>query len=354
MPFVLKFCQEVLNMPFEIVRNDIANMTADVIVNSADHFPAIGYGAESSIYKKAGKELLKYRKKIGTIGYGDAVISPAFGLSAKYVIHAVSPVYSPDDTDAEKKLRSCYEKSLRLAEENGCESIAFPLLGAGNNGFKKDVALSVAVGEISRFLMESEMMVYLVVYDKNSFALSETLFSSVRSFIDENYIEEKRASDVSFLRCLPKKEGGSIGRNAASSERIAYRGEDEESFCAPAEISASRSLDDMLSRLEETFSQSLIRIIDERGLKDPEVYKKANVDRKLFNKIKNNVDYRPSKITAIAFAIALELNLDETKDLLGRAGYALSRSSKSDVIIEYFITNKNYNIYEINEVLFMF
>ncbi len=351
--------KEVVFMPFEIVRNDIVNMTVDVIVNTADHLPEVGYGTDSVIHKKAGRKLLKERKKIGVIPYDDARISPAFDLHAKYVIHAVSPIWQGGENNEEILLSHCYERSLALALEYGCESIAFPFLASGNNGFPNDLALDIAVNAIKNFLVNHEMHIYLVVYDKTSFELSEKLFSSVKSFIEERYIDEQveknfRIEDTPFF--------GSVRLSRPMSEIASARSlecEDEDEICRKESVCFSaplekRSLDNLMDELEDTFSESLMRIIDQKGLKDPEVYKKANIDRKLFNKIKNNPDYRPSKNTAIAFAIALGLNLDETKDLIGRAGYALTHSSKADIIIEYFITNGNYNIYEINEVLFAF
>ena len=246
---------------------------------------------------------------------------------------------------------------LQFAVEYKCESIAFPLLSAGNHGFPKDLALQTAINAISKFLMKHEMQVYLVVFSRNAFALSEKLSHSVQSFIDENYIHEKsleeygvsNKGDIREIELLQLREVMESRRMAALEEEIF-----ECSIDYALAPSAPRKLEDLINEVDETFSESLIRLIDQKGLKDPEVYKKANVDRKLFSKIKNNIDYKPSKSTAIAFAIALELNLDETKDFIGRAGYALTHSSKFDIIIEYFLNENNYNMYQINEVLFAF
>ena len=351
-------------MPFEIVRNDITNMDVDAIVNAANPRPIIGYGVDSGVHKKAGAQLLDARKKIGDIAFGDAAITPAFNLSAQYVIHAVSPIWQEGKRNEAQLLESCYEKSLALALENKCESIAFPLLSAGNHGFPKDLALQTAINVFSKFLMKHEMQIYLVVFGKQSFALSEKLFQSVQSFIDETYIQEKCLEeygvtdkhDVRELELLQLRESMSRRRLAELDFNLlqteACIGAIEEKALAPA--AAPRKLEDLMKEIDETFSEALIRLIDQKGLKDPDVYKKANIDRKFFSKIKNNKNYKPSKSTCVAFAIALELNLDETRDLIGKAGYALTHSSKFDIIIEYFILEGNYNTFEINEVLFAF
>ena len=319
-------------MPLKIIRNDIAEIKADAIVNTANRFPVIGSGVDSRIYQKAGSGLSEARKRIGLIEYGDAAVTPAYHLNADYIIHTVSPLYSSHDSVS--ILRNCYRKSLLLAREKGCSSIAFPVLASGNNGFPPELALQTAISEIGNFLMKNNMMVYLVVFDKEVFALSERLFSSVQSYIDENFVENAMSEELSA-------DDFSVLSSSASFK------------CYPEDLSA-RSLDHLMDELDESFSQCLLRLIHSRNLEYPDVYKAANVDRKLFSKIKNNPDYQPKKMTAIAFAIALKLSLDETKDLIGKAGYALTHSSKADIIIEYFIREKNYNIFEINEVLFAF
>lgn len=351
-------------MPFEIVRNDITNMEVDAIVNAANPRPIIGYGVDSGVHKKAGDQLLVARKKIGDIAFGEAAITPAFNLSAKYVIHAVSPIWQDGKKNEAQLLENCYVNSLQLALEHKCESIAFPLLSAGNHGFPKDLALQTAINVFSRFLMKHEMQIYLVVFGKQSFALSEKLFHSVQSYIDETYIQEKSLEeygvtnkrDVRELELLQLREAMSRRRKAELEYNILADEVCEESaeYEALAPTAAPRKLEDLMKEIDETFSEALIRLIDQKGLKDPEVYKKANIDRKFFNKIKNNKNYKPSKSTCVAFAIALELNLDETRDLIGKAGYALTHSSKFDIIIEYFILEGNYNTFEINEVLFTF
>ena len=311
-------------MPLKIIRNDIGNVTADAIVNTANPKPVVGSGVDEIIHKKAGKELLIERKKIGAIPYGEARISPAFQLNAKYVIHAVTPPWQGGNKSELTILKETYLNALNLALEYKVESIAFPLLASGNMGYPKGKALETAVSTISGFLMEHEMMIYLVVYDRKAYELSSQLFSSVQSFIDENYVKEEEAC-------------GYLSRR---------------SICMVRET--PRKLEDLMAELDEDFSECVMRHIVQKDYSYPDVYKRANIDRKLFSKIKNKKGYQPGKNTAIAIAIGLRLNLDETKDLLGKAGYALTHSSKTDVIIEYFLEQGNYDIHEINEVLFEF
>ncbi|MBF1180913.1 MAG: macro domain-containing protein [[Eubacterium] sulci] len=324
-------------MPFEIVRNDIVNMKVDAIVNTANPRPIIGAGTDKAVHDKAGARLLLARKEIGDIAIGTSKITPAFDLNARYVIHTAGPIWRDGKSSEEALLASCFKNSLRLAKEKECESIAFPLISTGSYGFPKPLALQIAVREISSFLMENEMQVYLVVFEKQSFELSEKLFKSVSSYIDANYVSDKM-----------NMEYGTSKLRRFDYEEMLLR---ESSYEITSKMS---NLDGMLENLDKGFSETLLYLIDRTGKKDSEIYKKANVDRKLFSKIRNNADYRPSKATAIAFAIALELDLDETSDLLSRAGYALSQSSKFDVIVKYFIENKKYDIFELNSVLFEF
>ena len=334
-------------MPFEIVRNDITQMRVDAIVNTANPRPVIGSGVDAGIHRAAGPELLTAREKIGRIGVGEAAITPGFGLNAKFVIHTVGPVWRGGLLGERKLLRGCYEASLALAAENGCASIAFPLISTGNYGFPKDEALQIALDAIRCFLNDHEMLVSLVVFDRESFQLSRERYRDVASFIDENYIQEQ------------------------ASQQFSLRGNRDavEEFCVPMECAEAAppresvplpygkpkpSLADLLAQTDAGFSETLLKLIDKTGKKDSEIYTRANLSRQHFSKIRNNPHYQPTKPTAIALALALELDLEQTRDLIGRAGYALTNSSKFDVIIMYFIREKNYNLFDINAALFEF
>jgi len=356
-------------MPFEIVRNDIVNMQVDAIVNTANPQPIIGYGCDAGVHKKAGPKLLEARKRIGDIGVGQVAITPGFNLCADYVLHAVGPVWQGGNHNEEKLLRQCYDRALKLAWDHKCESIAFPLLSAGNHGFPKAQALQIAIAAFSSFLMEHEMQIYLVVFSNDAFALSEKLFHSVASYIDENYIQDKKLDeygvtdkrDIREAELLQIRRALERQKNARYHQELRYQQELlEESVCLAPSIAmgvADHASDELIDLLDETdagFSETLLKLIDRTGKKDSDIYKKANVDRKLFSKIRNNKNYKPSKATALAFAIALELNLEETRDFIGRAGFALTHSSKFDIIVEYFILKKNFDINEINLALFEF
>lgn len=320
-------------MSLEIIRNDITKVSADAIVNTANPEVAVGYGVDSAIYGAAGKDrLLAEREKIGPMRPGDAAYTPAFDLDAKYIIHTVGPVWQGGDAGEKEILATCYRKALGIAGELGCESVAFPLMSAGTYGFPKDAALKIAISEISDFLFNNEMEVFLVVYDKESFEVSGKAFNDIRSFIEEEDIREKqRLEKLQMRREMALEQASKM-------------------FCS--EVVLNAGIDEMIDHKDQTFQEYLFRIIDRKGLDDKEVYKKANIDRKHFSKIKSNVDYNPTKKTAVAFAIALGLNLDETKDLLLKAGIALTRSNIFDIIIEYCITHNIRDIYEINCILF--
>ena len=317
-------------MPLQIVRNDITEMKVDAIVNAANSTLLGGGGVDGCIHRAAGPALLAECRTLGGCETGKAKITGAGKLPCRYVIHAVGPRWRGGTQGEREKLTSCYRASLELAREHQCESVAFPLISSGIYGYPKDQALQVAVEAISAFLMEHEMQVFLVIFDRKAYQISSRLFEDITEYIDDRYAaahtdRSRRLEQLLFL------EGEQL----------------------PASYKAA-SLEEALSQIDESFSEMLLRKIDEKGMKDPECYKKANIDRKLFSKIRGDRLYRPSKPTAAAFAIALELSLEETRELLGKAGFALSRSSKFDIIIEYFIEHGNYNIFEINEALFAF
>ena len=335
-------------MPLEIIRNDITKMAVDAIVNAANESLLGGGGVDGCIHRAAGPELLAECRTLGGCKTGDAKITKAYRLPCKYVIHTVGPVWHGGQYGEKEKLVSCYRTSLALAKEHKCETVAFPLISSGIYGYPKDQALRVAVDTIGEFLMENDMTVYIVIFDRAAYQIGGKLFADIAEYIDDHYVDEHTDSCRERLRRLNCLEEKSMVCEDAMPDFMAVP-------CAPMAMSvASGSLDDMLDELDAGFSETLLKLIDRTGKKDSEIYKKANVDRKLFSKIRNNPDYKPSKATAIAFAIALELNLDETRDFIARAGFALSRSSKFDVIIEYFIKQKKYDVFAINEALFAF
>ena len=326
-------------MPFSLVRNDIVNMRVDAIVNAANSSLAPGGGVCGAIFAAAGRTALdKACRAIGHCDVGSAVITPGFNLPARYVIHAVGPIWQGGTRGEAALLQSCYTRALHLAQENGCESIAFPLISSGIFGYPKPQALRVAINAIEEFLLKYEMQVYLVIFDRAALLISERLYENIQRYIDDRYVE---------LRAFPRQAAEALPHARQRAEQA------DLPLAAPCATPGKRSLDDLLGHLDESFSRMLLRLIDEKGMTDVEVYKRANLDRKLFSKIRKE-GYNPSKQTALALAIALRLNLDETKDLLGRAGYALSHSNKFDIIIEYFIEEGVYDIFEINEALFAF
>lgn len=367
-------------MPLEIVRNDITSMRVDAVVNSANPHPIVGGGVDRAIHAKAGAELLAARKKIGDIATGKAFITPAFHLSAKYVIHTVGPVWQDGKRGERELLAKCYENSLHLASEHHCASVAFPLISAGVFGCPAEVAIATATKAIRDFLQEREMDVYLVVFDRDSFKISSSLFRDVKSYLDEMYVsdaleEEYRGDDrerrvIAMMKPEPMPNIP-VSTSAPPKWKFAWKkkpGSYDESLrrnLPPAShaphISAAKSIrsqaaviEDLLNDADATFSETLLTLIDAKGKTDPEIYKRANVDRRHFSKIRNTPAYQPSKSTALALAVALELTIDETRDFIGRAGYTISHSSKMDIIVEYFISRREYDIFTINETLFAF
>ena len=358
-------------MAFRIVRNDIAKVKADAIVNTANPEPVYMEGTDSAIYNAAGAErLLIERKKAGRIEEGEVAVTPAFDLDAKYIFHTVGPVWNGGNEGEREIVRNCYLNCLNKAKELELESIAFPLISTGIYGFPKADALLAATSVFSSFLAENELDITLVVFDNESFELSDKIYAGIDRYIDENYVEEKTAEEYFGMasaaacgaRMEPLSAAGALDEEAAEDklpeeefiqrQRERRRGLLRNRFkasvekmqpcndgmpavqaCAAMPAQKERSLEDVVKNVSESWSESLLRLIDEKGFTDTEVYKRANVDRKLFSKIRSNKDYRPKKNTAVAFALALKLNADETKDFLRKAGYAFSPSSVFDLII---------------------
>ena len=417
-------------MPFEIVRSDITKMNVDAIVNSANPSLLGVGGVDGAIHRAAGPELLEECKSLGGCETGHAKITKGYRLPCKYVIHTVGPIWQGGNQHEKEALASCYSASLRLAMDYHCESIAFPLISTGAYGYPKDEGLKVATDTIRDFLLNHEMNVFLVIFDRTSFAISKKLYARIQAFIDNSYIgpfyeeaESQRrrygntvqppiaapapkqnllddlppresakkpafispeqpqpkaapAPEQNLLDDLPPRESAkkpalispeqpqpkaapAPKQNLLEKIRLRRTSKKESASsikeCFPMQESfADLSLEDYLKKMDEGFRDMLIRKIDERGMTDAECYKKANVDRKLFNKIKTQYDYRPSKSTVLAFAVALRLSLDETEEMLKKAGFSLSHSSKFDLIVEFFIIHGNYDIFEINEALFSF
>jgi len=329
-------------MPLEIVRNDITKMHVDAIVNAANKSLLGGGGVDGAIHRAAGPGLLAECKMLNGCRTGDAKITKGYALPCKYIIHTVGPVWSGGLHGEKALLRSCYQKALYLAQIHHCKSVAFPLISSGVYGYPKDQALRVATDTIRDFLINSredqDMLVYIVVFDKASFQISGKLYTGIAEYIDDHYAYEH--SDARHRRI-----------DKCQSKQLA----DEFSLpcqaCAPQAVG---SLEEALDMMDESFAAMVLRKIDEKGMTDPECYKKANLDRKLFSKLRKDKNYRPKKQTALALAIALELPLEEAKELLMKAGYALSHSDKGDIIVEYFIVNQQYDIFEINAALYSF
>ena len=382
-------------MPFKIVRNDITKMKTDAIVNTANEYPEVGPGCDRAVYEAAGyDQLLAYRKEhIGFVKQGEAFITPGFDLPAKYIIHAVSPLFVDGSSGEEELLRSCYRKSLALAKENGIRSIAFPLISTGSFGYPKEEGMRIAVDEIHAFLLTSKMLVYLVVFDEKATRMGRNLYPDLEAYIDHNYVEKKRKEEYE-RPWYPDAAAGNLPRESAPAESaradsaradntparkpgrrgflqsVIGRKKDAGTVEAFNELSVAeafpqaptasfmsddsaieemeRKLSERMKHMADTFPEYLLYLISQKGMENSEVYKRAIVDKKVFSKIKNNPNYHPQKLTALCLCIGAKLNLDESKDLLARAGYALSPCDKTDIIFSYFIENEIYDMIELD------
>ncbi|MBQ7982147.1 MAG: O-acetyl-ADP-ribose deacetylase [Clostridia bacterium] len=358
-------------MPFYLVRNDITAMCVDAIVNAANHTLLGGGGVDGAIHRAAGPGLLRECRTLGGCETGDAKLTRAYSLPAKYIIHTVGPVYEDGMHGEAILLASCYRTSLALARKRRCKSIAFPLISAGVYGYPRTEAIRIAADTIRQFLADTDdcMTVYLVFFDRDSVMAGEALFPDIAAYIDDRYASlhsdslRCRSARIAENISLPtvcadhptllpdtEAEEAVFSREAAEPRTAA---QSKKTVRAKKSIPAL-SLEARLEQLDESFSEMLLRLIDESGMTDAQCYKKANIDRKLFSKIRSDKYYKPSKQTVLAFAIALALPLADTREFLEKAGYALSPASKFDIIIEYFIEAGNYDVFAINEALFAF
>lgn len=343
-------------MPLLIVRNDITKTECDAIVTAANENLSGGGGVDGAVHLAAGPKLLKECLSLGACATGKAKITKGYDLPAKYVIHAVGPLWKGGNSGEEELLASAYRESLSLALSKNCESVAFPLISTGAYGFPREKAMKIALDCFSEFLFEHEMLIYLTVFDKESTELGEKLFPNISKYIDDNYIgikqvekeKKRRERALSFSNC---REPSDFAEPCCLASMLT---DEKPVLKKAAPKKREPSLEEALSMIDESFSEMLLRKIDEKGMTDAECYKKANVDRKLFSKIRSNLHYHPKKKTVLAFAIALELSLEETSELLLKAGFSLTKSSKFDIIIQYFIENGVYDVFKINEALFSF
>ena len=344
-------------MPLLLVRNDITKMTVDAIVNAANPSLLGGGGVDGAIHRAAGPELLAECRTLGGCKTGEAKLTKGYRLPARYVIHTVGPIWHGGKFGEEHLLRSCYRRSLELAVEQGCETVAFPLISSGVYGYPKAEAFRVAADTVARFLEDHELTVYLVLFDRVSAYLGDR-FGDVQSFIDDAYAEEELQKPKNQYAARwakePREDKGKIWQGDACLCAPSVASESAPKRPKPLASETDRELDDLLRQLDEGFSKTLLRLIDEKGMTDVQCYKRANIDRKLFSKIRSDPNYKPSKTTAIAFALALELTLPEAQSLLGRAGYTLSHSYLADIVVETCIQKGIFSVLDVNELLFSY
>lgn len=394
-------------MPFTIERNDLASVSADAIVVAANEDLQITGGVGEAVAKAAGfTNVQEACNAIGHCPTGSAVATPAFDLPAKVIIHAVGPIWQGGSQNEVALLRDVYDAALSCAAENNAHSIALPLLSVGIYGFPADISLSVAQNAIHDYLDSHDTEIRLVLFDRTALQAGLSSYDRIAEYIDDVYVDKqldarkkaRRTETLSdaFLAAAGTAYGAlsaspsAVSPTAASpsaailsslfssrkdteketsedlegadtqdSVEAVYEGPLTENYnyeesLARETPSKSSSLSDLLDSLDASFSTTLLALIDTKGMTDAQVYKRANMSRQLFSKIRSDTFYKPTKKTVLALAIALELDLSTTEDLLRRAGFALSHSNKADIIVEYFIKNNQFDIFEINATLYAF
>lgn len=325
-------------MPVVVVRENIISLHTDAVVNPATPSLTAGEGISAEIFAAAGqRKLAAACKQIGYCETGCSVITKGCDLPSKFVIHTVGPIWR--GREANQLLSAAYRSALELAAEADCESVAMTLLSVGRYGCPPEVSLEIALQEIYAFLGHHEMKILLALPEGIGPILKEERLRAVQNYVDAHFRSQAEA---------PVILTGRPSQTTLLEETCAFP-----PLAQAAAPIGKRSLADVLQNLDESFNRMLLRLIDEKGYTDAEVYKRANMDRKLFSKLRKE-GYVPSKPTVLTLAIAMRLNLDETRDFLARAGYALSPGSRSDVIVEYFISQGIFDLFEINEALFAF
>ena len=334
-------------MPFQIISGDITRQDCDAIVNPTDVVFSGGGSTDRAIHKAAGEQLREACDRLPALHWGESALTKGYDLPAKWVIHTAGPVWVDGKHDERLILSNCYQSALKIAAENDFQSVAFPLIAAGTCGFPKEEALSIAVREIRRFLQQHEMEITLVVYDRKLYRIDPRTAEDVDRYLGSHF----------YGRMRPKAKAY-YAEHEDALPGIAYEREASLSSVPPPIPLASYSqapadsLADQLNAMDESFSEAVLRLVDERGMTDAQCYKRANISKQVFSRLRSNSQYKPSKPTALALAVALELNPDETRALLEKAGLTLSHSLKLDVIVEFFLNERRFNVTEINEVLF--
>lgn len=334
-------------MPFEIIRNDIAKVKADAIVNTANPEPRIGAGTDHAIHRDAGPQLLEARKQIGNIAPGEAAVTPAFNLNAKYVIHAVGPAWQGGDKGEEQILRRAYDNALEIAVLHDCKTVAFPLMATGTYGFPKNKGMSIAISAFTDFLMTHDIRIILVVFDKLVVELAGQLFDDLHHYVDQDYVDAAHTEEYGILHCATSYQELTARLTDLRRPIGAVGAIPPEQPKFPAD-KKSTGLKELVSQPGIGFHKKLFQLIDERGLKDSTVYDRAGISKQQFSQIRNNPAYTPTKSAAIRLALALELDYEATQDFLGSAGYTLSQSIPADIIVEYYIRHGEHNAVKIN------
>lgn len=386
-------------MSLKLIRNDITKMNTEAIVNTANQQATYSLGIDTAVYKAAGEEqLLACRKEIGEVPEGEAFITPGFNLPAKYIIHAVSPAYIDGESGEEEKLRNCYRNSLRIAEENNIKSISFPLISTGAYGYPKADGMRIAMDECNAFLINHEMEIYIVVFDTKATLMAERIFPQLEAYIDHNYVCEKREEEygdahfgsvapgdsrynayanerLNLMERLrnnlaPKGSRKSLdSANSLANREVPHAFEPMPCMSEPVEYASDEScyceddfdlfageseLEKRMAHLSDPFGRYVMYLVESKGKTSTQVQNDAWISRKVYSKINTNQDtYHPDKRTACQICLGLRLNYDEAKDLLRRAGYALTTSEKEDLIWSFFfeMDPEDYDVFDVSDAL---
>ncbi len=336
-------------MPLQIVKNDITKMKVDAIVNAANNTLLGGGGVDGAIHRAAGEDLLKECYTLHGCETGQAKYTKGYNLPCKYVIHTVGPIWIDGAHKEKEYLINCYRNSLQLAEKLKCDSLAFPLISTGAYGYPIEEALKIAYDTINDYLIESEMQVYIVVYDKNTIVVNKDLYDRLSSYFHFDFqpSNDPLLSNDEFS----EKKTNIYNDRLSRSPELVFRGLVKSFNFTTIKQEDEPLPDSMFDVVDESFQEMLFRKLREKSMTSVECYTKAGINRKLFSKICSN-GYKTSKSTVILLALALELSIDEANEMLMKAGFAFSNADKSDVFIKNCFAEQYYDIYNINLALF--